>query len=217
VKSVVYKNTPLNTYSSKLLENAVGELSKLPGIGKRTALRLALHLLKQDASEVEAFGKSVIRLRNEIIYCHDCHNISDSEICDICASPKRDHAIICVVENIRDVMAIENTSQFTGIYHVLGGIISPMDGIGPDELTIEDLVKRAGSGVISEIILALPATIEGDTTNFYIYKRLNESGVRVSTIARGISIGDELEYTDEITLGRSIVNRTPYENSLSGK
>jgi len=207
----------LNTYSSKLLENAVSELAKLPGIGRKTALRLALHLLKQDISEVEAFGKSVIKLRNEIIYCRDCHNISDSEICAICASPKRDHGIVCVVENIRDVMAIENTSQFNGVYHVLGGIISPMDGVGPNELNIEDLVDRAGSGTISEIILALPTTIEGDTTNFYLYKRLKESGIRVSTIARGISIGDELEYTDEITLGRSIVNRTLYENMLTGK
>lgn len=207
----------MNPFPSRLLENAVSELAKLPGIGRKTALRLALHLLKQDASEVEAFGKSVIKLRNEIIYCRDCHNISDAEICPICDSPKRDHSIVCVIENIRDVMAIENTSQFNGCYHVLGGIISPMDGIGPDELNIEDLIDRAGAGTISEIILALPATIEGDTTNFYIYKRLKESGVRVSTIARGISIGDELEYTDEITLGRSIVNRTPYENLLSGK
>lgn len=207
----------MNSYPSRLLENAVSELAKLPGIGRKTALRLALHLLKQDVSEVEAFGKSVIKLRNEIIYCRDCHNISDSEICGICASPKRDHALVCVVENIRDVMAIENTSQFNGVYHVLGGIISPMDGIGPDELNIEDLVHRVGSEAISEIILALPTTIEGDTTNFYIYKRLKESGIRVSTIARGISIGDELEYTDEITLGRSIVNRTPYENMLTGK
>jgi recombination protein RecR len=204
----------LNVYPSKLLENAVSELAKLPGIGRKTALRLALHLLKQDPSEVEAFGNSVIKLRNEIIYCRDCHNISDSEICAICSGPKRDHAIVCVVENIRDVMAIEKTSQYNGVYHVLGGIISPMDGIGPNELNIEDLIIRAGSGFISEIILALPTTIEGDTTNFYIYKRLKESGIRVSTIARGISIGDELEYTDEITLGRSIINRTPYENML---
>jgi recombination protein RecR len=207
----------LNVYPSKLLENAVSELAKLPGIGRKTALRLALHLLRQDPSEAEGLGNAVIRLRNEIIYCRECHNISDSEICAICASPKRDHFLVCVVENIRDVMAIEKTSQFNGIYHVLGGIISPMDGIGPDELNIEDLVQRAGANHISEIILALPATIEGDTTNFYIYKRLKESGVRVSTIARGISIGDELEYTDEITLGRSIVNRTPYENLLSGR
>ena len=199
------------------MEIAVSELAKLPGIGRKTALRLALHLLKQDPSEVEAFGNSVIRLRNEIIYCRDCHNISDSGICTICASPKRDHALVCVVENIRDVMAIEKTSQYNGVYHVLGGIISPMDGIGPDELNIEDLVNRAGPGAVSEIILALPTTIEGDTTNFYIFKRLKETGIRVTTIARGISIGDELEYTDEITLGRSIVNRTPYENLLSNR
>ena len=157
------------------MQNAVSELAKLPGIGRKTALRLALHLLKQDVSDVESFGNSVIKLRKEIIYCRDCHNISDSEICGICSSPKREHSLICVVENIRDVMAIENTSQFNGVYHVLGGIISPMDGIGPDELNIEDLVHRAGSGDISEIILALPTTIEGDTTNFYIYKRLKES------------------------------------------
>lgn len=206
----------MNVYPSKLLENAVSELAKLPGIGRKSALRLALHLLKQDPSEVEAFGKAVIRLRNEIVYCKECHNISDSGTCEICASPKRDHDLVCVVENIRDVMAIEKTSQFNGVYHVLGGIISPMDGIGPDELTIEDLVHRAGSGTVSEIILALPATIEGDTTNFYVYKRLKGSGIRVSTIARGISIGDELEYTDEVTLGRSIANRTPYENLLTG-
>jgi recombination protein RecR len=207
----------LNTYPSKLLENAVGELAKLPGIGRKTALRLALHLLKQDVSEVETFGNAVIRLRTGINYCSQCHNISDSAICDICASPKRDQSVICVVENIRDVMAIENTSQFTGVYHVLGGIISPMDGIGPDELNLEDLILRTGRGTISEIVLALPATIEGDTTSFYIFKRLKESGIPVSTIARGISIGDELEYTDEITLGRSIVNRTPYENMLPGR
>ena len=207
----------MNQYPSRLLENAVNELAKLPGIGRKTALRLALHLLRQDPPEVEAFGNAVIRLRNEIVYCRDCHNISDSEICAICASPRRDHSLVCVVENIRDVMAIEKTSQFNGVYHVLGGIISPMDGIGPEELNIEDLVRRADSDPVSEVILALPTTIEGDTTNFYIYKRLKGSTVSVSTIARGISIGDELEYTDEITLGRSIVNRTPYENMLTSK
>ena len=207
----------MNQYPSRLLENAVNELAKLPGIGRKTALRLALHLLRQDPPEVEAFGNAVIRLRNEIVYCRDCHNISDSEICAICASPRRDHSLVCVVENIRDVMAIEKTSQFNGVYHVLGGIISPMDGIGPEELNIEDLVRRADSDPVSEVILALPTTIEGDTTNFYIYKRLKGSTVSVSTIARGISIGDELEYTDEITLGRSIVNRTPYEKMLASK
>jgi recombination protein RecR len=206
----------VNVYPSKLLENAVAELSKLPGIGRKSALRLALHLLKQDAAEVEAFGQSVIRLRNEIIYCSSCHNISDSEVCNICSNPKREHAVVCVVESIRDVMAIENTSQFNGVYHVLGGIISPMDGIGPEDLFVEDLIRKAGSREVTEIILALPATIEGDTTSFYIYKKILETGIKVSTISRGISIGDELEFTDEVTLGRSIVNRTPYENLIPG-
>ena len=207
----------MNTYPSRLLENAVNELAKLPGIGRKTALRLALYLLKQEISEVETFGKAMIRLRNEIIYCSQCHNISDTEVCNICSSPKRDPCVVCVVESIRDVMAVENTSQFLGVYHVLGGIISPMDGIGPDDLAIESLIKRVSAGNIREIILALPTTIEGDTTNFYLYKRLKESGVQLSTIARGVSIGDELEYTDEITLGRSIVNRTPYELLMNNK
>jgi len=166
---------------------------------------------------VEIFGKAMIKMRNEIIYCNQCHNISDAEVCSICSSPKRDKSLICVVESIRDVMAIENTSQFRGVYHVLGGIISPMDGIGPDDLTIESLISRVSAGNILEIIFALPTTIEGDTTNFYLYKRLKESGVQLSTIARGVSIGDELEYTDEITLGRSILNRTPYELLMNGK
>ena len=206
----------MNVYPSKLLETAVSELSKLPGIGRKTAVRLALHLLKQERSAVEAFGQAVIRLRSEIVYCRVCHNISDAETCSICSNPKRDPTILCVVESIRDVMAVENTSQFNGLYHVLGGIISPMDGIGPDDLFIEDLVSKASGGMISEIILALPATIEGDTTNFYIFKRLSGTGVRISTISRGISIGDELEFTDEVTLGRSIVSRTPYESLLPG-
>lgn len=207
----------MNAYPSKLLETAVSELSKLPGIGRKTALRLALHLLKQEKSAVEAFGQSVIKMRNEINYCKQCHNISDDELCSICAGPKRDQSIICVVETIRDVMAIENTSQFPGVYHVLGGIISPMDGIGPDDLAIESLILRVATSGITEIILALPTTIEGDTTNFYLYKRLHQSGVKLSTIARGVSIGDELEYTDEITLGRSIVNRTPYETLMNNR
>jgi recombination protein RecR len=207
----------LNDYPSKLLETAVGELAKLPGIGRKTALRLALHLLKQEQSEVEAFGNAVINMRSDIIYCKSCHNISDSEICAICSSPKRQHAIVCVVESIRDVMAIENTSQFNGVYHVLGGIISPMDGIGPDDITVESLIKRVAESEIREVVLALPTTIEGDTTNFYLYKRLKESGVHLSTIARGVSIGDELEYTDEITLGRSILNRTPYESIMNNR
>ncbi len=207
----------MNDYPSKLLETAVGELAKLPGIGRKTALRLALHLLKQEQSEVEAFGNAVINMRSDIIYCKSCHNISDSEICAICSSPKRQHAIVCVVESIRDVMAIENTSQFNGVYHVLGGIISPMDGIGPDDITVESLIKRVAESEIREVVLALPTTIEGDTTNFYLYKRLKESGVHLSTIARGVSIGDELEYTDEITLGRSILNRTPYESIMNNR
>ncbi len=207
----------MNNYSSKLLENAVSELSRLPGIGRKSALRLALHLLKQDIANVEAFGTAIIKMRNEVNYCRECHNISDTETCEICASPKREHAIVCVVENIRDVMAIENTSQYSGVYHVLGGIISPMEGIGPDNLTIDRLIQRVMEGNIDEIVLALPTTIEGDTTNFYLYRKLKDLGVTVTTIARGISIGDELEYTDEVTLGRSILARTPYEMLLSGK
>jgi recombination protein RecR len=201
----------LNTYPSKLLENAVTELSRLPGIGRRTALRLALHLLRQDLTVVEAFGNAVIKLRKEIRYCKACHNISDTEICSICASPKRDHSTVCVVETIRDVMAIENTGQMNGVYHVLGGIISPMEGIGPEDLTLESLVNHVAEATVNEIVLALPTTIEGDTTNFYIYRRLKDFPLKITTIARGVSIGDELEFTDEVTLGRSILNRTPYE------
>ena len=205
------------TYPSKLLENAVNEFSRLPGIGRKSALRLALHLLKQDAKDVETFGNTIIKLRNEIIYCRECRNLSDSEICSICANPKRDHSIVCIVENIRDVLAIENTGQFTGLYHVLGGIISPVDGIGPEDLTINYLIARLQSKVIREIILALPTTIEGDTTNFYLYRKLRDNNLNITAIARGVSIGDELEYTDEVTLGRSILNRTPYETLLPGK
>ncbi len=207
----------MQTYPSKLLEQAVNELGKLPGIGRKTALRMALHLLKQHPGEVEALGNAVIKMRNEIIYCKDCRNISDQELCAICASPKRDHTLICVVEDIRDVMAIENTGQFSGVYHVLGGIISPMDGIGPQNLHIEALVSRIGTGDIAEVILALPTTIEGDTTNFYLFRKLNDFKIRLTTIARGVSIGDELEHTDEVTLGRSILNRTPYESGLLRK
>jgi recombination protein RecR len=207
----------LNTYSSKLLENAVNELAKLPGIGRKTALRLALHFLKKEVNEVETFGSAIIKLRKEIVYCQECFNISDSVKCEICSSPKRVHDLVCVVETVRDVMAIENTGQYNGIYHVLGGIISPIEGIGPEDLTIESLLTRVKKNNIKEIILAMPATIEGDTTNFYIYKRLTEYELRLTTIARGISIGDELEYTDEVTLGRSILNRTPYETLLSRK
>jgi recombination protein RecR len=207
----------LNTYPSKLLENAIAELSRLPGIGRKSALRLALHLLRKDVSEVEALGNAVIKMRKEICYCKECHNISDSEICSICASPKRDKSILCVVETTRDVMAIENTGQMNGVYHVLGGIISPMEGIGPVDLTIEDLVCRVKAGEIKEIVLALPTTIEGDTTNFYLYRILKDISLKVTTIARGVSIGDDLEFTDEVTLGRSILNRTPYEGMFPKK
>ena len=201
-------------YPSKLLENAVNELSKLPGIGKKTALRLVLHMLRQDANNSIALGESIIKLRREINYCNCCHNISDSDTCLICSNPSRDLSLVCVVEDVRDVMAIENTNQFKGVYHVLGGIISPMDGIGPSDLYIESLVNKASKGIIKEVIMALSTTMEGDTTNFYIYKRLKEFDINVTTISRGIAIGDDLEYTDEITLGRSILNRIPYENSL---
>lgn len=202
-------------FPSKLLEKAVTEFSTLPGIGKKTALRLVLSLLKREQSEVEDFGNSILRLKKEIKHCKVCHNISDTEICDICASPNRNNSVICVVESIRDVMSIENTHQFIGIYHVLGGIISPMDGIGPSDLEIESLITRVQEDDISEIILALSTTMEGDTTNFYIYKKLKEFEVKVSVIARGVSIGGELEYTDEITLGRSIANRMNYSDTLS--
>ncbi len=205
------------TFPSRLLENAVNELAKLPGIGRKTALRMALHLLKCHPSEVENFGHSIIKMRNQIVYCRECGNISDQEHCDICSSPKRDHGLLCIVEDIRDVMAIENTGQYTGVYHVLGGIISPMEGIGPQNLNIESLITRLESGQVNEIILALPTTIEGDTTNFYLFKKIKEFNVELTMIARGISIGDELVHTDEITLGRSILNRTPYENSMLKK
>jgi recombination protein RecR len=201
-------------FSSKLIEDAVNEFSKLPGVGKRTALRFVLHLMKQSPDEVDQFGNSFIRLRRELRYCAKCHNVSDKPLCDVCLNPHRDHSTVCVVEDIRDVMAIENTQQYRGVYHVLNGIISPMDGIGPSDLTIESLVQKVAVGEIKEIIMALSTTMEGDTTNFYIYKRLKEYSITVSTIARGIAIGDELEYADEVTLGRSIINRTPYENSL---
>ena len=204
----------MDKYPSKLLENAVNEFAKLPGIGRKSALRLVLHLLRQDVQSVNNFGNSMIRLRNEIKHCCVCHNISDTETCQICASPARNRNVICVVENIRDVLSIENTQQFNGLYHVLGGIISPMDGIGPAELEIDSLVKRASDKETIEIILALSTTMEGDTTNFYIYRKLKDKPVRISTLARGVSIGDELEYTDEITLGRSLLNRVPYENSI---
>ncbi len=201
----------IDKYPSRLLENAVNEFSKLPGIGRKSALRLVLHLLRQDKEQVEGFGNSLIQLRNEIKHCKICHNISDTETCQICSNPSRNTSVICVVENIRDVMSIENTQQFNGLYHVLGGIISPMDGVGPADLEIASLINRVESGEIIEVILALSTTMEGDTTNFYIFRKLKDIEVKVSTLARGVSIGDELEYTDEITLGRSLVNRVPYE------
>lgn len=201
-------------YSSTLLENAVNEFAKLPGIGRKTALRLVLHLLKQSEAEVDAFGNAFISLRREIVYCKVCHNISDTEVCHICSNPGRDHHTICVVENIKDVMTIENTQQYRGLYHVLGGIISPMDGIGPGDLEIESLVKRVPDEEIKEVILALSTTMEGDTTNFYIFRKLSPTNVKITTIARGIAIGDELEYADEVTLGRSIVNRVEFTNSF---
>jgi recombination protein RecR len=195
-------------YPSAVLEDAVNEFAKLPGIGNKTALRLVLHLLRQDKADVENFGNTLITLKNEIRYCKMCHNISDSEICLICGDKTRDSKTLCVVENIKDVMSIENTQQYRGLYHVLGGIISPMDGIGPSDLEIESLVNRVTEEEIKEVILALSPTMEGDTTNYYIYRKLGQSNVVISTIARGVAIGNELEYADEITLGRSILNRT---------
>lgn len=208
----------MGIYSSKILEDAVSEFARLPGIGKRTALRLVLHLLKLPLAEVEKFGNTFLRLRNEIRYCRSCNNISEAEICSICSNHQRDATLLCVVEDVRDVMAIENTNQFNGRYHVLGGIISPMDGIGPSDLNIEKLLNKIATGEINEIIMALSATMEGDTTVFYLYKKitqLDSTNLVFSTIARGVSIGDELEYADELTLGRSILNRTRYENSLA--
>jgi recombination protein RecR len=201
-------------FSSKLLEKAVNEMAQLPGIGKRTALRLVLHLLKQPVERTQYLSQALTTMREEVKFCANCHNISDAEICEICANPSRNSTIICVVEDIRDVMAIENTGQFKGFYHVLGGKISPIDGIGPSQLNVVTLVKKVKSGTIVEVIFALSPTMEGDTTNFYIYKQIKEVEIKTSTIARGISVGDELEYADEVTLGRSIVNRVPFENSL---
>jgi len=201
-------------FSSKLLENAVNEVSQLPGIGKRTALRLVLHLLKQPKERTTYLTTALDRLREDIKLCKNCHNISDIELCEICSNKNRDEQFLCVVEDIRDVMAIESTSQFRGLYHVLGGKISPIEGIGPQNLTIDSLIKKAKQGAIKEIIFALSSTMEGDTTNFYIYRQIEGLDIKISTIARGISVGDELEYADEVTLGRSILNRIPFENSL---
>ena len=201
-------------FSSKLLEQAVAEMSQLPGIGKRTALRLVLHLLKQPATQTQQLAEALLDLKANIKLCKNCHNISDTEVCEICGNPNRIREVVCVVEDIRDVMAIENTGQYRGLYHVLGGKISPMDGIGPSQLTIKSLIDKVKEGEVQEIIFALSSTLEGDTTNFYIFRQLEGVAVKTSTIARGISVGDELEYADEVTLGRSITNRIPFESSL---
>ncbi len=204
----------MNEYSSKLLETAVNELSRLPGIGKKTALRLALHILREDSNFAENLARAIDKMRKEIVFCKKCNNISDSDLCEICSNYKRDENTICVVEDTRDVLAIENTAQFNGLYHVLGGIINPIEGIGPNDIAISHLIQRVNTEDIHEIILALPATVEGDTTNYYIYKMVKEFGVKVTTLARGVAVGDMLEYTDEITLGRSILNRLPFEDSV---
>lgn len=206
----------MNTYPSRLLENAVNELSRLPGIGKKTALRLCLHMLSQPEPAITRLGQAIIDLRQNIRYCSICHNISDEEVCSICRDTSREASLVCVVESARDVMAIENTGQYRGLYHVLGGKISPFEGKSPADLNIESLTRRVAGGDIAEIVFALPANMEGDTTVFYIYKKLKPYGIRFSAIARGIAVGDELEYTDEVTLGRSIINRQPYEASLNG-
>jgi recombination protein RecR len=204
-------------FSSKIIEQAVNELGKLPGVGKRTALRFAIHLMKQDEVNVENLSEALLKLKTDLHYCKHCHNVADGDLCEICANPHRNRQIICVVEDIRDVMAIENTQQFNGTYHVLGGIISPMEGIGPGELTIESLVEKVKTQNVSEVIMALSSTMEGDTTNFYVYKKLKHFEITVSTIARGIGFGDEIEYADEVTLGRSILQRTPYATSLNSR
>lgn len=215
-KFALRKHHMHQNYSSKLLEEAVEEFASLPGIGRKSALRMVLFLLRQNDKEVERFGQTVLKMKKEIMHCKNCHNISDTEVCSICTDNYRDHEIICVVENIRDVMSIENTHQYNGIYHVLGGIISPLDGIGPADLTIESLVEKAKNNSVREVILALSTTMEGDTTNFYIYKKLQDTPTKVTTLARGVSIGDDLEYADEITLGRSILNRTDFEEIFKG-
>lgn len=201
-------------FPSQVLANAVHEISNLPGIGKKSALRLALHILKQDKNFAHSLGSAIIRLSDEIIYCKTCNNISDSDICSICENPSRDHSTVCVVEGMRDVMSIDHTRQYRGVYHVLGGLISPMDGVSPSDLHIESLLERLKTSEVTEVIFALSATMEGDTTNFYLYKKIKDFNVKISTIARGVPIGDELEYTDEITLGRSILNRTEFKIEL---
>ena len=200
-------------YSSQLLEKAVTEINRLPGIGSKTALRLALHLLRQDEGKVDALANSIVKMRREVRYCNTCYNICDDECCEICRNPLRDKSIVCVVENIQDVMAIETTMQYRGLYHVLGGVISPMDGIGPSDLQIESLVERVRQGGVAEVILALSPTMEGDTTNYYIFRKLEETGVKVTVIARGVAQNDELQYTDEVTLGRALAGRIPFNNS----
>lgn len=204
-------------HSSKVLENAIREIAKLPGIGQRTALRLALHMLRQEKEDIHQFTESVNQLVDDVIYCSKCHNISDTEVCHICANPKRDASLLCIVEDIRDVLAIEQTSQYRGLYHVLGGLISPMEGIGPTDLNIADLADRIQTDEVTEVIFALSSNMEGDTTTFYIYKKLEGQNLQVSTIARGLAVGDALEYADEITLGRSLQHRVPYEQSLKSK
>lgn len=201
-------------FASTLLENAVTELSRLPGVGRKTALRYALHLLRQPQEQSDALGRSIMDMRSGIRYCSVCHNISETDICPICSSPSRDRSTVCVVESVKDVMSIERTGQFTGLYHVLGGVISPMDGIGPDKLEIDSLIERVKQEGVREVILALSATMEGETTDFYIFRRLGPLNVEVTQLARGVSVGNEIEYTDEITLGRSLLNRTPFEQSL---
>ncbi len=202
-------------YASTLLENAVTQLSRLPGIGRKTALRLALHLLRQEEKTAVELGEAVIGLRQGVVYCKECHNISETEYCPICADELRDHTTVCVVESVKDVMSFENTRQYNGVYHVLGGVISPVDGIGPDQLEIDSLIKRVASGKINEIILALSATMEGETTNFYIYRKLGILPVKITQLARGVSVGNEIEYTDEITLGRSLINRTLFSDTFN--
>ena len=201
-------------FSSKLLEKAVNEMAQLPGIGKRTSLRLVLHLLKQPSEQTQYLSQALTTMREEVKFCKNCHNISDIEVCEICSNTSRNHSVICRVEDIRDVMAIENTNQFKGVYHVLGGKISPIDGVGPSQLNITTLIEKVQTGIVEEIIFALSSTMEGDTTNFYLYKQLKNFEIKTSTIARGIAVGDELEYADEVTLGRSIVQRVPFENSM---
>ncbi len=205
----------MTTYPSKLVERAVEQLASLPGVGRKTALRLALHLLSRPVSDVQTFAHAIAEMREGIVYCKKCHNISDTELCPICSNPKRDQSLVCVVQHVGDVLAIENTGQYRGVYHVLGGVISPIDGIGPEDLKITELIDRVRQGNVQEIILALGTTMEGDTTNFFIYRSLSGLEVKLSVIARGVAIGDEIEYADEVTLGRSILSRTSFDQSLS--